>query len=443
VALADNYGNSSSAQVAFYIPTDPINIITPVEPTSVGWASGVVYDSSTCNEHLTTCLGLAGVQVTAAEIDPDTRVSTPVQGTIVTGPDGFFAFPFDKTSFFTLRFEKDGFTYGQREVAVVRERSTATNAIYLTPLDTAVTPCDSNGCTHANSDDTIRLNIPAGAIPIGQSVDVTATMFDQVEFLPGGDLPPGTWETYAFNLSGASEIQFTKPITVRLANYQGFAPGTQIPLGYWNQETLQWEHEGIGTVDVSGDWLVMYITHFSNYDPNYPILPKIQLDADDETNEGKPCGGGEEGCYINVRSGEVQEWIDLPSVNVLGEPVAPALSYNTSRANPSEVIDIQLDISFDPQLIGDIGDYVQFELYIEGKKSDSFTFQIEVDGNGEVGRYRYLWDGRNMLVNACHQVFTPTQLSSASPTGLNSILAKRVCSEPGQTLISQLAGLLM
>ena len=30
--------------------------------------------------------------------------------------------------------------------------------------------------------------------------------------IDSGELPPGTWETYAFNLGGASEVTFTHPV---------------------------------------------------------------------------------------------------------------------------------------------------------------------------------------------------------------------------------------
>lgn len=43
----------------------------------------------------------------------------------------------------------------EREVFVVLEHSTATNNIYLTPLDTAVTLCNEAGCVHNNSNSCI------------------------------------------------------------------------------------------------------------------------------------------------------------------------------------------------------------------------------------------------------------------------------------------------
>ena len=32
-------------------------------------------------------------------------------------------------------------------------------------------------------------------------------------------------------------------------------------------------------------------------------------------------------CFINYKSGEVQEWIDVPSVNVHGARIGPQLRY--------------------------------------------------------------------------------------------------------------------
>ena len=100
----------------------------------------------------------------------------------------------------------------------------------------------------------------------------------------------------------------------------------------------------------------------------------------------------EEG-FIN-KSGQVREWIELPGVNVLGEMMAPTLAYNTAYAYPSAVIDTRLDLSFDPAVTTG-GEYVEFELYIEGEKTENFTFAADANTSGEVGRYRLLWDGRD------------------------------------------------
>jgi len=398
-SISDTLGNTGAAAITFYVPQDAATLTPPATPEAPGWVSGRVYDARTCDVYLTTCEGLPGVHVTVQSIDHTTRETTDnVTGTVVTGPDGFYAFPIVASGTYALRFTKAGYTYSQREVTVIRERSTAVNAVYLTGLDTATTYLSypiTQTQVHNSADGKLRLEFPPGALASGQTVTVTATNFEHVEFLPSGELPPGTWETYAFNLGGDSEVQFTRPITVMIANARGFAPGTMIPLGYWNQTTLQWEHVGVGVVDAGGAWVVMQVEHFSNFDVNLPVSPpgfEGGIESDSE-NDGECCTG-EDGSFIGLKSGQVREWIELPGVNVLGEMMAPTLAYNTAYAYPSAVIDTRLDLSFDPAVTTG-GEYVQFELYIEGEKTENFTFAADANTSGEVGRYRLLWDGRD------------------------------------------------
>lgn len=61
-------------------------------------------------------------------------------------------------------------------------------------------------------------------------------------------------------------------MTIRQANTRGFAPGTEFPLGFWNQSLQAWEHAGTGIVDPSGQWVETQVTHFSNFDLNFPML---------------------------------------------------------------------------------------------------------------------------------------------------------------------------
>ncbi len=429
--VSDLAGNESVTSVTFYIPPDPASITPPVEPDDAGWVSGVVYDSANCDEHLTECQGLAGVEITlelinvaalqqfrqerAYEVEQqwlqNETVPQPMHlsakqpfaqslsGTVVTGPDGFFAFPVAETGIYWLRAEKDGFTYGQREAEIVRERNEAMNDIYLTPLDPAMTTCDDTGCVHDNSDGSIQLVVPPAAIPPGETRDVSATKFEQVEFLPSGDLPPNTWETYAFNLGGASEITFTQPITVRQQNELGFTPGTEVPLGYWNQTLQMWEHAGTGVVNATGEWIEMQVTHFSNYDCNDPIAPLEDINADGEDqsdNNENEDPEGECGCFVDLKTGRLEEELTLPPVTVLGDDIAPSLIYNSHRVEPNELIDVKLSLDVGPG--AELGDHIGFELFIQGEATDAFTFDANLE-NGEVGRYRYLWNGRDAQDN--------------------------------------------
>ena len=332
--------------------------------------------------------------LSAAEVS---TFATALDGTVITGPDGFFAFPAPATGIYWLRAEKDGYTYAQRQLEIVKSRSVATNALYLSPIDSTVTECGSAGCSHTNSDGSIQIEIPAGAIGNGETVAVTATNFKHVEYLPSGELPEDTWETYAFNLGGDSDFAFQpgQTATVRLRNDKGFTPGTQIPLGYWNQSTQAWEHAGTGVVDSTGEWLEMTITHFSNYDCNDPISPLEGVGPKPEAYTDDPestCKAGEGGCFVSIQDGTFEETIDMPPVQVLGQEIAPSLIYNSSTVVVNEVIDTKLSLNVGAGV--EVGDHIGFELFVQGQKSQPYTFEGNL-ATGEIGRYRYLWDGKD------------------------------------------------
>ncbi len=427
--VEDQYGNESITESTFHVPLDVDNITPPTKSEGDGDVAGQVFVSSDCDDDLQGCAPLAGAKVTLLQVtnigdlerlrdsrqeaaiaadgdldplpeDANDGFTTEIAGTIVTGPDGFFSFPVSTTGHYWVSVEKDGFTNGQREVDIVRHHSTSVHDVYLTPIDTAVTLCDTTGCNHESSDGRIKISIPEGAIADGEIFTTTATLFDQVEFLPAGEEPPGTWETYAFDLVGGPEdVTFTRPVTVEIANTLGFAPGTQIPLGYWNEKTLAWEHAGTAEVDQSGEWVVMQVTHFSKYDCNDPLATPegAEPEGKDETEDNEDddeCGASVDKCLINLKTGQFSEEIELQSVQVLNRPETIELLYDTSTVMTNEVIDAKLSVSVGPDTT--LGNYIGFELFIAGEAVDQFTFEANLE-DGEIGRYRYLWDGKNAL----------------------------------------------
>jgi hypothetical protein len=114
VSLTDTLGHVSQSTASFYVPLDPASITPPAETEGAGWVSGVVYDSTMCNEHLQDCTPLPGARVTltlAGSHFPGTGPGDPVSGAIVTGPEGFFVFPVAETNTYWVHVEKDGYTY--------------------------------------------------------------------------------------------------------------------------------------------------------------------------------------------------------------------------------------------------------------------------------------------------------------------------------------------
>ena len=438
VRVADQRGNQAARQSTFFVPAGVAAITPPVHTDTTGWVSGVVYDSQRCDDDL-HCPGLAGVAITLETLDPASRAMTPLTGTVVTGPDGFYAYPVATTGSYAVRYSKPGYTIGQREVTVVAGRSTATTAVYLTALDPARTPCDDLGCTHLSADGQLKVEVPADALAAGTAISLSATNFRHVEFLPNGDLPPGTAETYAFNITAfdasgqPTAITFTQPITLSLRNYRGFAAGEHIPLGGWNPYRAQWEHVSDTYIDASGQWVVMPITQYVPaaapaavvaqqqqlrqrrasasaapipfiffppwmvFDPNYPISRpngggKIRAGG----GAPNPCPASVKGCVIDVKAGRLREQVTLPAVTVLGGAVAPTLRYNTSRAQPVEVVDTQFSLNPDPGFT--YNNYLRYELLIEGQSTGTYVIANTLTP-GQTGRFRYLWDGRDAQGN--------------------------------------------
>ncbi|MEM9774346.1 MAG: FlgD immunoglobulin-like domain containing protein, partial [Chloroflexota bacterium] len=449
LSLADSFGNTSIASTVFYVPLDSTNLIPPLEDEDSGLIKGFVFDSQNCDDELSGCVPLPGAQVTlevisrndleavrelrdleaeviwmedgsTLDILPESvkdEFASSIVGTVVSGPDGSFIFPTPETGLYWIRIEKDGFTHGQKEVEVVSGHTKLVSDIYLTPKDTATTMCDHTGCNHVNSDSSIIIDIPEGAIEEGVVLPTSATMLNQVEFLPNGELPPGTWETYAFELNGGTEdITFSKPVTIYITNTLDFDAGTQIPLGFWNEKTQAWEHAGTGTVDENGEWLVLQVTHFSTYDCNDPVVPAdengAQPAAEDLSDDDQPepdgdcppnpmtpcdeaptCEDAKENlCILDLKTGKFTEKINLPNINTIGGPMSPDLIYGTGSVVPNEITDIQLSIGQGPNT--QLGDYVRFRFFVEGTLTDRFTFELDLEGN-DAGRYRYLWDGKD------------------------------------------------
>jgi len=99
---------------------------------------------------------------------------------------------------------------------------------YLTLQDTLTTSIGPGGGTHANSDGTVEVVIPQGALDEVKAIRVTRLAFSRA--LPGDlnitdnlEYPIGFLFCAHF---GPDEIQFNTPVKIRVQNTWGFDPGT-------------------------------------------------------------------------------------------------------------------------------------------------------------------------------------------------------------------------
>ncbi len=307
-----------------------IIVILPVTPpptgADAGYIHGKVYDSFNDGP-------LAGAKITARD----------VEGAILTDENGKFAFPIidysqENKKQAILTIEKAGYTYAQRRVVVTTTRDTSVDPAYLTQLDSKTTTITSGGGIATNADGTIEITFPEGAT--SEDIEVNATNFKRGKDLPA-PLPETSFFTYALELlpDGAT---FDTPVTVKIANWRGFAAGTPIPVGYYNKNTVRWEAESMGVVTEDGEWVEFAVEHFSPRDCNYPVRAPIGSQGpgpdriENRENTGQTKAATDPG--VGIRSGSLLLEHILPATKSLGKSQDLKLTYSSTSAHPSAFI---------------------------------------------------------------------------------------------------------
>jgi RHS repeat-associated protein len=364
---AGNTGSTSITVTYSAAPPPP-----PITPES-GYINGEVFDAAT------------------GEPLPDARVTAAgIEGTICTDQNGRFAFPTPGTGTFGITIEKEWYTFAQRKVDVVTTRDSAADPAYLTPLDSNVTTITPGGGTAVNSAGNIELLFPPGAVD--DPIDVTATEYGNNKALPV-PLPPLSKFTVALDLK-PDDAEFNEPVRLRIENALGFEPGTPVPVGYYNKETMEWEAEGMGVITDDGQYMEYYLDHFSPRDLNFPIVVPDGADQikDVKVNTRKTGGGCKEfgntgNSKVGYSSGNLAVNYTLPPIKSLSISNGLQLVYNTTSADPTALIDLEPNIGsivLVPEKIG-------YKLSVEGIRKE-VIFQ-----GGEVEKIKlsYLFDARN------------------------------------------------
>lgn len=348
----------------------------PIPTPQSGFIHGVVIDSDT--ELVVT----------------DAHLTIPgVQGVALTDTNGEFSFPTPGSGEFTILISKDGYITSERTVKVVSTRNASVDKVYVKHLDPAMTTITNAGGTHSNAAGTLLFTFPANVLPDGvNSIDVRTTLYEKDRELLA-PLPKTTIFTYAFKVL-PDKVKFKQPVSVRLANSLGFAPGTSIPIGYYNPDTHKWEDTGTsGIISSDGAWLDFQLTHFCGYDCNFPAYTQSEKSpsaynrtANSNAND-KVCAKDPRNSLVRLKSGELSMDHSLPPVKILNQNFGLTFFYNSYAANPINVIaaDTELDA-----LTTLVPLSTSIKLDIEGRTINS-TFK----GTSDIARYPYLFDNTN------------------------------------------------
>lgn len=375
INISDNASNTATTTSIFQISTVP-----PI-PEGAGFIDGIVYNSKT-NQ------ALEGAKISAKDIS----------GSTISGLDGRFTFivpdfPESNILDVTLAIEKQGYTSVYRSVKAISSHHVSVDDIYLVPIDTKVTKITPSGGIATNSSEAVMLIFPEGAAKT--DIDVVITQFEKPEELPQ-PLPNSSVFTYAVNLKPDNEI-FSKPVQIKIANSLGFAPGTPIPIGFYNKSEDRWIGVGMGSISLDGKYAEFEITKFSNYDFNFGrVRPSVPRSPGDRNNEdpGKDNRDNrdpeEKACSSSTASkvysheGSLIEEHNMPSINLFGKPFNLTFHYDSFSANPNVLITNEI---------------------LQEVVPSSFTWNLKIEGinkeikfQGAGGRIlsQFIWDGVNI-----------------------------------------------
>jgi len=345
---------------------------------------------------------------------PGVRIAVlghPEYGYAVSRADGVYDIAVNGGGPLTLRVTKNGYIASDRLLTTLWNQQLVAPDVVLVPYDgTATTITSGNaaaqvarGAAVTDSDGTRQatLYVPAQTnaslvMPNGSTSPAAQLHVRATEFTVGTDgprampapLPPSSAYTYCVELSadeavaaGATEVRFTKPLSLYVENFLGFPAGTVVPLGYYDRTKGVWiaaENgrvmkvlaiaNGIAAIDANGDaqadgdaalaalgmdaaeratLATLYaagqtfwrsrITHFTPWDQNWPYgLPAGAIAPDaaqaywipapsGDDLSGKACGWSTIDCKNQTLS---------ESIPIVGTPLS--LEYNSGRVAKSQ-----------------------------------------------------------------------------------------------------------
>lgn len=150
--------------------------------------------------------------------------------------DGYWRLVFGEGGLYKISITKPGYTQVNRKIYLETGREGVVDNAFLTLVDSKSTAIGPEGGTHANSDGSVEVIIPAGALD--EVRDIRATRIASAEALPG-DLNETPNLEYPISFLfcadfGPDGTTFNTPVTIRVQNSWGFEPATEIPFAYWD-----------------------------------------------------------------------------------------------------------------------------------------------------------------------------------------------------------------
>gem|GEM_PF-2372830 len=235
-----------------------------------------------------------------------------------------------------LEFSAPGYITSYRRVKFYPGTVNTFPPVYLKERDSKITMVGPQGGTISNSDGSIVVEFPAGVLASFQPVQATNYEAGHELAFP---LPNTVGFTFALELIPEG-LTFPEPVSVRMRNDLGFAPGTAIPVGYFNPEAVRWQHESMAFVSDDGQWVEFEVTHFSVWDINLPV-PDVPVPVDNSGDVPVVDPQAEEiDPYVTIGRGVGTVSFSLPAVQSMGVGDAVSFVYRSDHASSSKLFDL-------------------------------------------------------------------------------------------------------
>lgn len=184
-------------------------------------------------------------------------------------------------SLITIKIEAPGFTWCERTFEIIPGQVKRIDDVFLIPMDPASAEIGPEGGQYQSSDGSVEIIVPEGAL--NQTATFRSADFPHSSTLPS-PLPKSSHFTYCAQILPDVDL-FNEPVTVRMKNDRGFAPGTKVPAGYYDPIDHQWKADGMATVTGDGQWVEYSATHLSPWDFNHPPPDPPRRDDDDNGDD--------------------------------------------------------------------------------------------------------------------------------------------------------------
>lgn len=221
--------------------------------------------------------------------------------------------------------EAPGYVRAIREAYLHPGTALNLGTVKVFAADSQVTVIDAAGGVAMDSQGLVEIHFPPGAVT--QPTPVRITPLPERELLPL-PLPNATMTAYAFDVQ-PDGVQLGAAATVRVHNWRNLPTSLVIPAGYVDQRQAEWTHVGFAHWD--GSAFAFETTHFSAWDVNQGdanVLVMVMNKPFQASNAAKQCGGSS----VGLADGDLQQRIELPSYQSLGNTYGVTLVYDSAQA---------------------------------------------------------------------------------------------------------------